>query len=223
MTQAGAPERDPTQFIAHHTILATSPLVPEIRLHLATELTPLWLASEAFLETNGIDPPYWAFAWPGSQLLARYILDHPNIVRGRRVLDFACGNGLAGIAAIQAGASHVSANDIDPMALQAATMNASSNHVTLHIIPGNLVNTLPTCDIILAGDICYNASMAATLLPWLRECAKSCDVYLADPGRRYAPVDNVTHVLHDEVPTSLELENRQSLRTTIVKLKPLSG
>ena len=120
---------DPEAFIRCHTRLSHAPLVPEIALHLATEITPIWQATEEWLTARGIAPPYWAFAWPGGQALARYILDNPETVAGRRVLDFACGCGIAATAAVLAGAASVEAADIDPLAAVAARLNAAANNV----------------------------------------------------------------------------------------------
>ncbi len=117
-------------FIAAHTTVAAAPLVPEIRLHLATEITPIWQASEAWLQQTGIEPPFWAFAWPGGQALARHVLDHPGLVAGRRVLDFAAGCGIAAIACALAGAASVEAAEIDPLAAAAIALNAALNGVS---------------------------------------------------------------------------------------------
>ncbi|GAJ28783.1 class I SAM-dependent methyltransferase [Acidomonas methanolica] len=207
-------------FITAQTAPGRAPLVPEITLHLAGEITPIWQATEALLAEHGMEPPFWAFAWPGSQLLARHILDHPELVRGKRVLDFACGSGLAAIAAAYAGASEVLVNDIDPMALTAAILNAGLNGVTLTSLPGDLVGTAPSCDLIVSGDVCYSRSMAESLLPWLRARAAHHPVLLADPGRAYAPRDGLTLVTRAEIPTTLELEDRTSRTTTLYLLHP---
>ena len=89
----------PDRFLQANTRLDRAPLVPELLLHLASEITPIWQATEDWLRESGIEPPFWAFAWPGGQALARYILDHPEAVAGRRVLDFAAGCGIAAIPA----------------------------------------------------------------------------------------------------------------------------
>src|ERR1700731_3743927 len=115
---------DPTEFVRRNTAVAAPPLVPEIRLHLATEVTPIWQASEASLARNALPPPFWAFAWAGGQALARYLLDHPAVVAGREVLDFAAGSGLVAIAAARAGAAPVVAAEIDPFAAAAIALNA---------------------------------------------------------------------------------------------------
>src|SRR3954453_2619775 len=122
---------DIAAFIRANTQILSPPLVPELRLHLAHEAVPLWIKAEEELGEIGLPPPFWAFAWAGGQALARYILDNPETVRGRRVLDFASGSGLVAIAAMKAGAKDVTACDIDPFAITAIGLNAKANHVTV--------------------------------------------------------------------------------------------
>ena len=118
---------DPAAFVRANTGLAHAPLVPELALHLASEITPIWQATEDWLARTGLEPPFWAFAWPGGQALARYVLDHPQVVAGRRVLDFAAGCGIAAIACARAGAARVEAAEIDPLAAAAIALNAEAN------------------------------------------------------------------------------------------------
>ncbi|GBR69516.1 class I SAM-dependent methyltransferase [Gluconobacter kanchanaburiensis] len=214
---------DPTRFIRDNTAVAQAPLVSEISLHLATEITPIWQASEAYLEQIGIEPPFWAFAWPGSQLIARFILDNPEFVRERRVLDVACGCGLAAIAAAMSGASEVQANDIDPMALTATTLNASLNDVRIASVCGDLIGTTPDCDLLVIGDVCYNETMAARIIPWLLECSKSCEVWLCDPGRHYAPSMPLEILTRQAVPVTQELESADQRSTTLFRLRYISA
>ncbi|MQR98217.1 class I SAM-dependent methyltransferase [Gluconobacter aidae] len=214
---------DPAGFIRNNTAIAQAALVPEISLHLATEITPIWQASEAYLEQIGIEPPFWAFAWPGSQLIARFILDNPRHVRGRRVLDVACGCGLAAIAAALSGASEVQANDIDPMALEATALNARLNSVTIAPVSGDLIGTLPDCDLLVIGDVCYNEAMAARIVPWLLECSKTCDVWLCDPGRHYAPSMPLEVLTRQTVPVTQELESADRRTTTLFRLRDISA
>ena len=204
-------------FIAAHTRLARPPLVPEIVLHLATEITPIWQASEAFLAQHNIEPPFWAFAWPGSQALARHVLDNPALVRGRRVLDFAAGGGLAAIACAMAGASAVDAAEIDPMAAAAAVLNAEANGVAVTALAEDLVGVPCRWDVILCGDVCYEAPMTGHILPWLRQMAGSATVLLADPGRAYLP-EGLVRLASYDVPTSRELEDREMRRTVLYRL-----
>ncbi len=204
-------------FIAAHTQLAYSPLVPEIALHLATEITPIWQASEIFLAQANIDPPFWAFAWPGGQALARYVLDNPALVQGRRVLDFAAGGGLAAIACALAGAVSVEAAEIDPMAAAATTLNAAANDVTVTALTTDLVGLPCRWDLILCGDVCYEAPMTGHILPWLRTMAQTATVWIADPGRAYLPSGMRALATYD-IPTSRELEDLEMRRTMLYQL-----
>lgn len=211
--------RDRAGFIAAQTTLARAPLVPEIALHLATEITPIWQASEAFLAERGIEPPFWAFAWPGGQALARAILDAPEMVRGLGVLDFAAGCGIAAIAAARAGAAHVEASEIDPMAVEAIRLNARANGAAVTALARDLVGAAPRWDVILAGDVCYEARMTAHILPWLRAMAAAgVRVLLADPGRAWLPKAGLEPLARHAVPTSLELEDRTLRLVTIARL-----
>ncbi len=206
-------------FILSHTTLNSAPLVPEIRLYLATEITPIWQASETWLAQANIEPPFWAFAWPGGQATARHILDHPETVTGRRVLDFAAGCGVAAIACAMAGAT-VEATEIDPIAVSAIRLNAAENDVAITVDVADVVGQPCRWDLILCGDVCYEAPMTAHILPWLRQMAETCEVWVADPGRAYLPSDGLTPIATYDVPTSLELEDR-TLRPT--RLFRLSG
>lgn len=211
---------DPAAFIRAQTVVARAPLVPEIVLHLATEITPIWQASEAWLEREGIEPPFWAFAWPGSQVLARHVLDNPDAVRGRRVLDFASGCGIAAIAAHQAGAASVEACEIDSLAIAAIEANAVLNRAAITPILGDLVGSECRWDLILCGDVCYAAPLAAYILPWLRRCARDAEVWMADPGRTYAPTEGIVEIARHAVPTSTELEDRTERLTQLYRLLP---
>ncbi len=204
-------------FIAAHTVLARPALVPEIALYLATEITPIWQASEVFLAQANIDPPFWAFAWPGGQALARYILDNPALVRGKRVLDFAAGGGVAAIACAMAGAALVEAAEIDPMAAAAMALNAAANGVAVTALTEDLVGADCRWDLILCGDVCYEAPMTGHILPWLRRMAETAIVWIADPGRAYLPGDMTALVTYD-IPTSRELEDMEMRRTVLYRL-----
>ena len=205
------------EFVHAHTAIGRPPLVPEIALHLATEITPIWQASEAWLERLGVEPPFWAFAWPGAQALARRILDDRALVRGRRVLDFAAGGGLAAIACAIAGAE-VEAAEIDAMAIAAIEANAALNDVRVTPFDGDVVGQEGRWDLILCGDVCYEGPMTRHILPWLRSLAGDAEVWVADPGRAYLPTDGMVPLATYDVPTTLELEDRDSRRTTIYRL-----
>lgn len=212
---------DPAAFVRSQTALAAPPLVPEIRLHLATEVTPLWRATEATLATNEVPPPYWAFAWPGGQALARYVLDHPQTVRGKRVLDFASGSGLVAIAAAQAHAAAVTAADIDRHAAAAIALNAAANDATIEIVTEDLIDRPSGWGVVLAGDVCYEQPMADRALAWLRRLAAAgVAVLLGDPGRSYRPRDGLVELARYQVPTSLELETRTLCDTAVWRLLP---
>jgi predicted nicotinamide N-methyase len=196
-------------FIAAHTQILSPPLVPELRLHLASEVTPLWQATEAFLERTGLPPPFWAFAWPGGQALARHLLDHPALARGRRVLDFAAGSGIAAIAAARAGAAHVLASEIDPAACAAIALNAALNGAEIETVAADLTQSADrAADLILAGDVCYERGMAEAAISWLRSQARlGATVLLADPGRAYRPQDGLEELARYRVATSRDLED----------------
>ena len=201
-------------FIAAHTALARCALVPEIALHLATEITPIWHASEAWLARANVDPPFWAFAWPGGQAIARHVLDCPSAVAGKRVLDFAAGGGIAAIACALCGAT-VEAAEIDPTASAATRLNAAANGALVATLTADLVGEPNRWDLILCGDVCYEAPMTAHILPWLRAMAAAGEVWVADPGRAYLPTGGMREFARYDVPTSLEVEDRE-VRTTVL-------
>jgi predicted nicotinamide N-methyase len=208
------------EFVAARTTVARAPLVPEIALHLATEITPIWQATEDWLREKNIEPPFWAFAWPGGQATARLLLDEPQRVAGKRVLDFAAGCGIAAIAAAKAGAALVEAAEIDPLALAAVRLNAALNGVAVETPEGDIVGAGCRWDVILAGDVCYEAPMTAHILPWLRAMAARCEVWVADPGRAYLPGQGLDPMARHAVPTSLELEDRTLREVTIYRMSP---
>jgi len=209
---------DLAAFVRANTVVSRAPLVPEIALHLASEVVPIWRATEDWLAARNVDPPYWAFVWPGGQALARHILDHPDSVAGKRVLDFAAGAGIAAIAAARAGAVQVEATDIDPLAVAAIALNAATNGVTVTPQIADLVGTPCRWDLILCGDVCYEAPMTEHILPWLRAMAETAPVWLADPGRAYLPSDGLSAFAHYTVPTTLELECRTVREVTLYRL-----
>jgi predicted nicotinamide N-methyase len=214
---------DPAVFVRANTVVSYTTLVPEIALHMASEITPIWRATEEWLATRNVDPPYWAFAWPGGQALARHILDHPESVAGKRVLDFAAGGGIAAIAAARAGAAQVEAVDIDPIATAAIALNAVANNVTVATQTADVVGTPCRWDLILCGDVCYEAPMTTHILPWLRAMAAVAEVWLADPGRAYLPSDGVTAFAQYTVPTTQELECRNVREAALYRLASASS
>ncbi len=211
---------DAEAFVTRHTVQGRAPLVPELVLWLATEITPIWQATEDWLAEHNMAPPFWAFAWPGGQAAARYLLDYPHLVAGKRVLDFAAGGGIAGLAAARAGAASVEANEIDALAAAAIGLNAAANGVAVRTVLGDIVGSTGRWDLILAGDVCYEAPMARRILPWLRGLAETAEVWLADPGRAYVPTLGLETMAVYEVPTTLELEDRTRRQTVLYRLRP---
>jgi predicted nicotinamide N-methyase len=206
-------------FIRANTVLATAHHVPEIRLHLATEITPIWQASETWLAERNIDPPFWAFAWPGGQALARHVLDNPSLAAGKRVLDFAAGGGIAAIACALAGAAHVEAAEIDDLALAAIALNAAANNVS--VLPtGDVVGAPCRWDLILCGDVCYEAAMTGHIMPWLTAMARTADVWIADPGRAYLPASGLAKLANFRIATTIELEDRIWRDVTLYRVLP---
>jgi predicted nicotinamide N-methyase len=211
----------PAEFVARNTAVVGAPLVPEIRLHLATEMTPIWEATEATLAATGLPPPYWAFPWVGGQALARFLLDRPDLVRGRRVLDFGAGSGLVAIAASMAGASSVTAAEIDAFAAAVIALNAGLNGATLSVETADIVGRPGDWDVVLAGDICYERPMAERVTLWLRDLAgRGVTVVIGDPGRTYLPASGLEPLARYLVPTSRELEDRDARETTVWRLLP---
>lgn len=213
---------DTAAFIRAQTAIAPPPLTPEIRLHLASEVTPLWHATEASLARQQLPPPYWAFAWPGGQALARYLLDHREVARDQDVLDFGAGSGLVAIAAVMAGARRVTAAEIDPFATTAIAMNASLNDVVVTVEEGDVIGRAEApWSLILAGDMCYERPLAERLAGWLRErVRRGATVLLGDPGRAYLPKTGLTELARYAVPTPLELEDRTERIGIVWRLAP---
>lgn len=186
---------------------------------MATRITPIWQATEDFLRARNMEPPFWAFAWPGSQVLARHMLDNPSLVAGRHVLDFAAGSGLAAIAAALAGA-RAEAAEIDPMADAAIALNATLNGVAVTCV-GDVVGTDAGWDVIMAGDVCYEAPMTTHIMPWLHALAqRGATVWIADPGRAYLPRVGLTAIATRAVPTTRELEDSTQRVVTLYRLAP---
>jgi predicted nicotinamide N-methyase len=211
---------EPGDFVRTNTRPTRPPLVPEFALHLASDITPIWQATENWLRETGTEPPFWAFAWPGGQALARYLLDHPQTVAGRRVLDFAAGCGIAAIAAARAGASRVEAAEIDRLAAAAIRLNAAANAASVATLTEDVVGSPCRWDVILCGDVCYEAPMTGHILPWLRRLAGEAEVWLADPGRAYLPREGLAPFARFAVPTTMELEDRTERLVTLFRLLP---
>jgi len=215
------PAADPTAFILAQTAIVAPPLVPEIRLHLATEITPIWEATEATLAAMNLPPPYWAFAWAGGQALTRFLIDHPDWVKGKRVLDFAAGSGLSAIGAAKAGAALIQAAEIDDFAIAAIALNARVNNVAIDLVREDLIGAQPRWDVVLAGDVCYERPMAERVIAWFRALAsRGVAILMGDPGRAYLPQSGLLELARYQVPTSLELEDRTQRETIVWRLMP---
>jgi len=213
---------DPAVFLRRNTAITVPPLVPEIGLYLATEVTPIWLATEETLARSGLSPPFWAFAWAGGQALARYLLDHPDEVAGRSVLDFGAGSGLIAIAAAKAGATSVLAAEIDNFAAAAIAANAALNDVEIAVQTADPLATVKSgWDVVTAGDVCYERPMADRVTGWLRMLtARGTLVLLGDPGRAYLPAEGLIERARYLVPTSRELEDRETRETVVWEVLP---
>ncbi len=212
---------DPEGFIRTNTRLLSVPHTPEIRLHVADEATELWQRTEEELEQIGLPPPFWAFAWAGGQALARYLLDHPDLVAGRSVIDFASGSGLCAIAAAMAGASHVLASDLDPFALRAIPLNAAANGVADRIVTtgANLLTAVPDGEVVLAADVFYESDLAQAVTRWLIDAkGQGRTVLIGDPGRTYLPKERLTCLATYAVPVSRSLEDADIKRSHVWQL-----
>ena len=207
---------DAEAFILGNTSLMAPPHVPEIRLHLADEAHDLWQKTEEELHEIGLPPPFWAFAWAGGQGLARYVLDHSELVAGRRILDFASGSGLVAIAAAMAGARSVTAADTDPFCETAIRLNAAANDVAVTFFPADLIGERGDWDVLLAGDVFYDRVLAERLVPWFQELRRDGVVVLiGDPGRSYLPKSGLERLAVYEVPVTRALEDSEIKRTTV--------
>jgi predicted nicotinamide N-methyase len=215
VTPPSAPE-----IIRAGTTLGPVPLVPEIRLYQASEPIGAWQHTERATGRTGLDPPFWAFAWAGGQALARYLLDQPEAVAGRRVIDVASGSGLVAIAAALAGAAPVTAYDIDPLAAAAITVNAEVNAVTIPAVCADVLSDedlpAPGTDLVLVADAFYEQELAVQVLRFLgRARARGAGVLAGDFGRRYLPRARLTALASYDVPGLAHLEDRDTKRTTI--------
>jgi predicted nicotinamide N-methyase len=206
-----------TDFIRRNTAVERPPAVPEVALHLGSEITPLWEMTEKEMNDTGLPPPFWAFAWAGGQAVSRYLLDHPDEVRGRRVLDIASGSGLVAIAAMLAGARSARAADTDPMCAAAVLVNAEANSVPVEFSGEDLLDgPVPDVDVITAGDVCYERAMTYRMLRWLRTAhERGIRVLLGDPGRTYLPAEGLVELAVYEVPTTPEIEQDDTRRTGV--------
>ena len=210
---------DTKNFVRENAALLSPPLVPEVARYLAEEALPLWEKTEEELHAGGVPPPYWAFAWAGGQALARYVLDNPDVVRDKSVLDVASGSGLCAIAAMKAGARKVEATEIDAFACSAILANAEANRVVLTISQADPIGSDRGWEIVLVGDAFYEKPLADRLLPWLESLAiRGADVLIGDPGRTYFPKNRFQHLAGYSVPVSRALEDNEIKQTSVWRL-----
>lgn len=207
-------------FIRENTRVLAPSHVPELRLHLADDAVALWQMTEEQLGELGLPPPFWAFAWAGGQALARYVLDQPETVRGKRVLDVASGSGLVAIAAMKADAASACAVDIDPFAAHAAVLNAALNDTRVETSDADPVGKPTDADVILVGDLFYDRDLAPCVLDWL--VAMQGDgkhVLIGDPGRTYLPRDKLEQIAAYDIPVTRALEDAEVKRAAVWKLR----
>ena len=211
---------DRARFIRANTTLMTPPLVPEVQLYLAHEAVPLWQKTEEELGEMGLAPPFWAFAWAGGQALARHVLDHPELVGGKRVVDLASGSGLVGIAAMKAGAASVVAADIDAFSVEAIGINADINRVCIEATGRDLLDQPATgADVILVGDLFYEKVLAEKVFAWLEEAeGRGIVTLIGDPGRSYLPRDRLTKLGEYKVEVTRDLEDAEVKLTSVWRL-----
>ncbi|MEZ5816372.1 MAG: 50S ribosomal protein L11 methyltransferase [Hyphomicrobiaceae bacterium] len=223
MNDSPADGHDWPAFIRANTRLLSPPLVPEVRLHLAEESLPIWRKTEEELGAMNVPPPYWAFAWAGGQALARYLLDHPELVAGRDVLDLGAGSGLTAIAAMRAGARSVLAADIDAVALAACALNADANATALSTTSDDLLSASPDrrFAVVLVGDLFYERELADRVLSFIAKAARQgARVLIGDPGRSYFPHGRFAKLTEHRVPVTRELEDAEIKHTAVWELRP---
>ncbi len=203
-------------FVRDNTRPLVVPFVPELTLHLADEATALWEKTEAALGAINLPPPFWAFAWAGGQALARHVLDHPQLVAGHRVLDFASGSGICALAAAKAGAVAIQAVDIDPYACAAIAINAAMNGLAVDVMRDDIVGQTGPWTLILAGDISYQKDIAERVHEWLAvEARRGIVVLIGDPGRAYLPLAALRELAVYDVPVEPSLEDAPIKRTGV--------
>jgi predicted nicotinamide N-methyase len=207
-------------FIRANTKLLAPPLVPEILLYLAEESLPIWRRTEEELAEINVPPPYWAFAWAGGQALARHLLDEPQLVAGRRVLDIGTGSGLAALAAARAGARTVAAADIDAIACEAVALNAAANGLAIDVIGDDLLARVPPAvDVLLVGDLFYEKPLAEAVLAFIDAAAMAgAHVLVGDPQRSYFPRERFSVLRSYPVPVTRELEDAEIKHAAVWEL-----
>lgn len=215
---------DRAGFVRANTRARPVPLVPEISLYVADEAVPLWQKTEEELGALGLEAPFWAFAWAGGQALARYVLDNPALVEGKRVLDFAAGSGLVAIAAAKSGARATEASEIEDFAIAAIELNAKTNRANVQAILADLVGRDEGWDVVLAADVCYEREMAGRVFDWLATlAARGAEIRIGDPGRTYLPKERLERIAQYDVPVTRELEDAEIKKTGVWRLLPAAA
>ena len=210
----------PREVVLGRTRLQRPPVVPELELHLADDMDEAWACLQRELDDGTLPPPFWAFAWLGGQAVARHVLDAPDLVRGRTVLDLATGSGLCALAAVRAGAAQVTAVDVDAYAVEAARLNAAHNGLPLDVVCADLLDAPPPAvDVLLAGDVFYDAAMSERVQPWLLAARRAATVVVVgDPGRHYLPRALMRERAAYDVPTTRDLEGVEVKRVVVYEL-----
>jgi len=212
--------RDRAAFVRANTRLLAPPLAPAMRLHLADEAVELWRKTEQEMDEIGLPPPFWAFAWAGGQALARYLGDNPELVAGKRVLDFASGSGLVAIAAAMAGAARVEASETDEFAQAAIALNARRNAVAVAVLAEDVVGCDRGWEVVLAGDVSYQKDMAEAVTSWLEGLARrGALVLIGDPRRSYLALDRLECLIEYGVPATRALEDADIKRAGVFKFR----
>jgi predicted nicotinamide N-methyase len=216
---------DARKFIRANTALSSPHLVPEIKLHLGEDIDEFWVKSKT--EVGAISPwlPYWAFAWNGGKAVARYVLDHPELVEGKHVLDIASGSGIVAIAAAKAGAASVTGNDLDQLAVAAIAMNAAANQVKVTVVPRDVMGRAEppprkSYDVVLAGDVFYVQAIARKARPFLERQAKAgALVLIGDPGNTYIEYQRLVRRAEYKFPQNGDLYQYRVRKTVVWELK----
>ncbi len=210
---------DYAAFVRAHTTVGSVPGLPEIRLHLSEDAIGLWERTETEIGKSERQPPFWGFAWAGGQALARYVLDHPETVAGRKVIDLGSGSGLTAIAAALAGASAVLASELDPFAFAAIKLNAAVNGVSIDTTGDLLDQQADDVDIVLAADIWYEKELSARALAYCQRAAgNGAAVLVGDIGRKFLPRDLMRELAAYEVPVIADLESAAIKKALVLAL-----
>ena len=209
----------PAEFIRSATLLTTVPLVPELSLYLASDIYAVWEQTEAALGQQELPPPFWSVAWPGGQALARYVLDHLDLVAGRTVVDYGSGSGLVALAAAKAGAAIVTAVEPDPMAQAAIALNAAANMLPLPVCVGEVLASEQVPDVVVAGDVWYDQQLAELVGAYLGKASRDGASVrigdIGDTGRKYFPCAGNRRLATYELPSTVAIEGRERVSASV--------